>query len=68
MPLTLKDALAVLPASRLPKKELNAQELKVLTKKFKAKSAEEPKNTGVEKEVGPRMIRAVAQAAKVAKK
>lgn len=60
MSFTLKDALNLLPAVQPPPKKLDKGRLKVLAKRF-APHVSEPKNTGVEKKVGPKMIREVAK-------
>ena len=62
MSLNLKDALSSLPGAATPPEKLPKARRKALARRF-APHVSEPKNTGVPKEVGPKMIRAVAKSA-----
>lgn len=58
-----KDTLMYLPASQAPPEKLSSTRVRKLVKLFKAHPDGEPKNTGVRKAVGSRMMKAAAKAA-----
>lgn len=59
----ISDMLRYLPASQPLKEKLPKKRIRVLAKHFKSKMNGEPKNTGISKAVGQRMIKAVAKSA-----
>ncbi|MGZ9092798.1 MAG: hypothetical protein ACXW3T_14755 [Rhodoplanes sp.] len=58
--MSLKDALHLWPSARPIKRKLDDAAIARLAKGFGLKKGVEPKNSGVEQSVGPKMIRAAA--------
>jgi hypothetical protein len=58
--MSLKDALHLWPSAQPIKRKLGDTTIARLAKGFGSKKGAEPKNSGVEQSVGPKMIRAAA--------